>query len=106
MFRVFLFLLFVLVFVIPFDIDAQISGIPPALLEQFRAFIVSVNGNSNMGMLSSFIMNMPARDSRFLRRAFAAMTPNVDMTQEVVCTECGTESELEIPLTADFFWPK
>ena len=32
----FIFLLFVLVFVIPFDIDAQISGIPPALLEQFR----------------------------------------------------------------------
>ena len=32
----FIFLLFVLVFVIPFDIDAQISGIPPAMLEQFR----------------------------------------------------------------------
>lgn len=76
------------------------------LLESFKSFIVSVNGESNMGMLSSFIMNMPARDSRFLRRAFAAMTPNVDMTQEIVCTECGTESVLEIPLTADFFWPK
>ena len=32
----FIFLLFFLVFVIPFDIDAQISGIPPAILEQFR----------------------------------------------------------------------
>jgi polysaccharide export outer membrane protein len=32
----FIFLLFVLVFVIPFDINAQISGIPPAMLEQFK----------------------------------------------------------------------
>ena len=76
------------------------------LLESFKTFIVSVNGEADMGMLSSFIMNMPARDSRFLRKAFAAMTPNVNMSQEVVCGECGTESVLEIPLTADFFWPK
>ena len=32
----FIFLLFVLVFAIPFDINAQISGIPPAMLEQFK----------------------------------------------------------------------
>jgi len=31
-----IFLLFALVFVIPFDINAQISGIPPAMLEQFK----------------------------------------------------------------------
>ena len=76
------------------------------LLESFKSFMVSVNGETDIGFLSTFIMNMPARDSRFLRKAFAAMTPNVDMTQEIVCGECGTDSVLEIPLTADFFWPK
>ena len=31
-----IFLMFAIVFVIPFDINAQISGIPPAMLEQFK----------------------------------------------------------------------
>ena len=31
-----IFLMFAIVFVIPFDINAQISGIPPAMLDQFK----------------------------------------------------------------------
>ena len=77
-----------------------------ALLEQFRAFIVSVNGDSSVETLSSFVMNMPARDSRHLRKVYGAVTPNVDMTQVFECGECGEESVLEIPLTAEFFWPQ
>ena len=31
-----IFLMFAIVFVIPFDINAQTSGIPPAMLDQFK----------------------------------------------------------------------
>jgi len=77
-----------------------------ALLEQFRSFIISVNGDSSMETLSTFITSMPARDSRHLRKAYGAITPNVDMTQMFECEECGEEAVLEIPLTAEFFWPQ
>ena len=30
---------------------------------------------------------------------------DIDLTQEFSCTECGHEQEMEVPLTADFFWP-
>ena len=30
----------------------------------------------------------------------------VDMIQDFECSECGFETEMEVPLSADFFWPK
>ena len=77
-----------------------------SLVEQFRTFVVSVNGSTNIDHLTSFITSMPARDSRHIRKVYMAITPNLDMSQTFECEACGQESELEIPLTAEFFWPK
>ena len=27
------------------------------------------------------------------------------MEQEFTCNDCGYEQEMEVPLSADFFWP-
>jgi hypothetical protein len=80
-------------------------GLPP-LLEQMKSFIVSVNDNSNEMYLDSFLHNLPAMDARHLRKTYTALTPTVDMTQQYVCTSCLHETTLEVPLTADFFWPE
>jgi hypothetical protein len=48
--------------------------------------------------------NIPALDSRHLRAAYRLAAPNVDLTQEFQCIECGHEQEMEVPLSADFFW--
>ena len=48
---------------------------------------------------------MPTSDSRHLRMVYKLATPNVDMIQDFECTECGFEQTMEVPLTADFFWP-
>ena len=32
--------------------------------------------------------------------------PLADLTQYFSCNECGYETDLEVPLTSDFFWPK
>ena len=77
-----------------------------AMTEQFKLFIVSVNGHTDMNSIHSFIENMPASDSRYLRSAYAAIMPNVDLTQEFFCIACGYETEMEVPFTPDFFWPK
>ena len=51
------------------------------------------------------IANMPARDSRALRKYMDDAAPGVDMLQEVECPSCGTTKEVDVPLGPQFFWP-
>ena len=76
------------------------------LTDQIRLFTVSVNGISDKLTLNQFINTLPASDSRFLRNAYKALTPNLDLKQEFCCPECGSDTTMEVPFTADFFWPK
>ena len=76
------------------------------LTDQFKQFIVSLNGIDDRMQINTFIVNMPTLDSTMLRIAYRKVVPNVDMTQYFVCSECSAEAELEVPFTAEFFWPK
>tara|TARA_R100000008_G_C3578905_1_gene167103 strand:- start:374 stop:1231 length:858 start_codon:yes stop_codon:yes gene_type:complete len=76
------------------------------LTDQFRRIIVSVNGNDNPNYVESFIQNMPARDSRSLRTTYESIIPNIDMTHDFICSECGFDGEVSVPFGANFFWPK
>lgn len=67
--------------------------------------IVAVNGNTTSEAVNYVVQNIPSVDVRHLRNAYKAASPNVDLTQHFECSECDYESELEVPLTADFFWP-
>jgi hypothetical protein len=70
-----------------------------------KRLIISVNDVTSGTEISNFVDNMPALDSRFLRACVVGATPNVDMSQEWNCSSCGFDSIMEVPLTADFFWP-
>jgi|6_EtaG_2_1085325.scaffolds.fasta_scaffold03381_3 hypothetical protein len=76
------------------------------LTEQIRRSIVSLNGETNKFHINNFINNMPATDSRQLRKVYAKITPNIDMKQEFWCPSCGESTDMEVPFTAEFFWPK
>ena len=76
------------------------------LTTQLALMIVSVNGNTDKINQLKFINAMPARDSRYLRNIMTAISPDVDMTTMFDCPSCGHQAALEVPLTADFFWPK
>ena len=65
----------------------------------------AVNGDSSADAINYLVQNIPAIDARHLRLAYKLVAPNVDLTQEFVCAECDAEHQLEVPLTADFFWP-
>jgi len=73
---------------------------------QYFRMIHSVNGNTNPTYVRKYIESMSALDSRFLRAAYSKIVPGVDFTHEFECDECGAEVEMEVPLTAEFFWPK
>jgi len=71
-----------------------------------RAIIISANGVSDPSDLSEFINNMPASDSRALREVYAKIVPDVKFREETVCDHCGTEQEVDVPITTGFFWPQ
>ena len=77
-----------------------------AITTQLRLLTYAVNGDSSPQAINYFVENVPTLDAHHLRAAFALATPNVDLTQYFSCNECGYETEMEVPLTADFFWPK
>lgn len=72
---------------------------------QIRNMVVSVNGDSSPQAINYLIENIPSLDARHLRTCYRLTAPNVDMTQFFTCEECGHQEDMEVPLTADFFWP-
>ena len=81
--------------------------LPESLLtDQLKQFIVSVNGSDDRTHINKFINSMPTMDSHFLRVAYRNAVPNVDLAQTFTCSACSYEAEMEVPFTAEFFWPK
>ena len=76
-----------------------------AVTRQLRQLVVAVNGNTEQQNINFVVDNMPSMDARHLRLTYKLAAPNVDLTQNFECSECGHEQDMEVPLTADFFWP-
>ena len=72
---------------------------------QITNIAIAVNGDSSPAAINYLAANIPSMDSRHLRLAYRLATPNVDLTQEFECGECQHAQDMEVPLTADFFWP-
>jgi len=81
------------------------SALETNLTDQLNRCIVALNDDTDKNTIKQFVELMPARDSRHLRNAIKAVTPNIDMSQIFHCSECGHEQDMEVPFTADFFWP-
>ena len=77
-----------------------------SLTDQLRMIIVAVNGTNDRSAIHNFVENMPAIDSRYLRSIYAKITPNVDLSQHFSCNTCDYSGDMEVPFTADFFWPQ
>jgi len=73
---------------------------------QLNKILVSVNDNTSLEAKKFLIENIPSVDSRHLRLAFSLICPNIDLTHSFDCQECEFVQEMEVPLTADFFWPE
>ena len=74
------------------------------ITRQLATIVVSLNGDTSMQAKQYFIDNVPSLDSRHLRLAYRLAAPNIDLTQQFQCVECSHEQEMEVPLSADFFW--
>ena len=72
---------------------------------QLTTIIHQVNGDDSPELISYVAQNLPSGDSRHLRMAYRTTNPDLDLTQDFECGECGHEQEMEVPLNAEFFWP-
>ena len=77
-----------------------------AVTDQYKLMVVSANGVTDRGQINEFIEVLPIKDSLSLKKYYKKITPNIDMKFDFVCKSCGYEQELEVPLGAEFFWPK
>ena len=65
--------------------------------------IIEVDGDTDRGVINSFVENMLARDSLHLRKSIQKITPDIDLSQDI---DIGGETvRVDIPLTVEFFWP-
>lgn len=76
------------------------------LLDQLRCMVVSIQGNTDKDTLARVIGLLPAADSRYLRKQYVNTVKGVDLKKTFICSSCSYEAEMEVPLTADFFWVK
>lgn len=74
--------------------------------DQYKLMVVSANGVQDKGMVNQFIDLMPLKDSLTLKKFYKEISPNVELKFDFACKSCGYEQELEVPLGAEFFWPK
>ena len=70
------------------------------------SFVAKVNNSFEFTDVATFIDSMPARDSKFLRRLYPKLVPNISLRHDFLCKECLTSNDTEVPLTAAFFWPE
>lgn len=70
-----------------------------------KLIIVSINGQTDRFFIERALDALPIKDSSVLKRAYASVMPDIDMSCSVECTNCLEESNMEVPLTAEFFWP-
>jgi hypothetical protein len=67
--------------------------------------IISIEGVSDRAKIKHFVLNMPAFDSKALRKYIVDNEPGMDMSCKFVCKNCSSLNETTLPMTSEFFWP-
>ena len=91
------------------DINAELAslkkiGKQAEVTTRLKRLIVSVNGEDDKKIINTFAENMLSKESLLLRDEVARINPDIDLKQEIEIG--GDTTELDIPMTVEFFWPK
>jgi len=81
------------------------SQIEPNVTSNLELCILQIDDVKDKNKIKHFISNMPAFDSRSLRKYIRDCEPGMDMTAKFSCERCGAENTSSIPITSEFFWP-
>ena len=76
-----------------------------ALTDQYKRIIVSLNTVTERSTVEEFVDIMPAQDALHLRKEYEAARPDMDMGYAYECEACNANNNVDIPFSANFFWP-
>lgn len=81
-------------------------GLPEETIsDRYRQMVVTVDGENDLFTINNFIATLPILDSRYLRKRYEELTPDVNFTFKYSCDHCNEENEGGVPITGNFFWP-
>jgi hypothetical protein len=94
------------------QIQAEIEGLKKIdknasaeLSTRLKYLITSVNGNEDKKTIREFVDNyLLAKDSRAFREHLKTTQPDIELKAKYM-SENGVEEDIDIPITATFFWP-
>jgi rubrerythrin len=88
------------------ELKKKNGGSDSLLVDQLKLTVVSINGATDQKVLEKAIDVLPAKDSKHLRTEYQKVVKPIDLTQHFTCNSCNYETDMEVPLSADFFWFK
>ena len=75
------------------------------ITDQLAAIIVRINEVSDPALVARFAEQVPTRVSREIRAKYDQIVPDLDLQFGFECEGCGHLGKVDMPITADFFWP-
>jgi hypothetical protein len=76
-----------------------------AITAFLSTLVEKVEDTFDRDQVEEFINNMPAKDSKYIRDIYSKLVPNIELKENFSCSRCFQKKEMEVPLSADFFWP-
>jgi hypothetical protein len=73
---------------------------------QMKLIIKSIEGHQDKNIINQAIEVMPAKDAIHLRLEYQNLYPELELEHAFSCSKCGFSQEVEVPISADFFWIK
>lgn len=67
--------------------------------------IVSIGPDHDRVSIKRKVDTMLAGDAMAIRNHIGKIEPGLDIKAHIICASCGEESEVEVPIGPDFFWP-
>lgn len=81
------------------DIDQEITT-------RLSYVITSYDGEASQQKIFRKVSDeMPSVDSKAFREHLAKITPGIDTSVNFLCSECGHEQLITLPMDINFFWP-
>ena len=78
------------------------KSIDRGITRQLASMIVAVNEDESIDAIK-YLVEKCSRPTHATLDLLQVTAPNVDLTQQFECGECGREQDMEVPLNADFF---
>jgi len=83
------------------------AGVKPELSTRLKKMILSVDGSDDPIAIRNFVENeFLSRDSLAFREHIEAMSPDIDLTYNYFAESTGEETEITLPMSVQFFWPR